>query len=93
MFKSGKRISHDGLQFIVKQNKLDTPRLGLAISKKQIPHAVDRNKIKRLCRESFRLHDELGNVDVVIMAKRGIESLSKAAIREKLEGLWLRVTC
>jgi ribonuclease P protein component len=36
-------------------NELKHPRLGLAIAKKHIKRAVDRNKIKRSIRESFRL--------------------------------------
>lgn len=33
-----------------------TPRLGLAIAKKQLRRAVDRNRVKRLVREYFRLN-------------------------------------
>jgi len=35
---------------------LPVSRLGLAIAKKQLKHAVERNRIKRLVREYFRCH-------------------------------------
>ncbi len=38
------------------KNNLNFCRLGLVITKKKIPLAVNRNKIKRLIRESFRLN-------------------------------------
>jgi ribonuclease P protein component len=45
-------------------------RLGLAISKKQIRRAVDRNRLKRHIRESFRHHRKrLTGLDLVVMAR------------------------
>src|SRR5699024_1996593 len=41
-----------------------TARLGLAVSRKVSPRAVERNRIKRQIRESFRRHrPDLPNVD------------------------------
>ena len=43
-------------------------RLGLAVAKKRAKRAVDRNRIKRVAREQFRLHrQELTGMDLVIM--------------------------
>jgi len=47
------------------------PRLGLAVTKRVASRAVDRNRIKRLVRESFRRRASvLGAVDVVIRLRR-----------------------
>lgn len=48
-------------------NDLDHPRLGLIVPKRILARAVDRNRIKRILREAFRLMQaDLGNLDVVI---------------------------
>jgi len=50
-------------------------RLGLVISKKNVGCAVARNRIKRLCREAFRLNTQrLPKMDLVFLAKSGISS-------------------
>ncbi len=50
-------------------------RLGVIASKKTFPRAVDRNKAKRMLRESFRLNRKYinqGKVDFVLVARRAI---------------------
>ena len=42
--------------FLSRENQLSSSRLGIVIAKKHIPLAVNRNKIKRAIRESFRHH-------------------------------------
>lgn len=47
-------------------------RLGLAITKKKLKKAVDRNRLKRLCRENFRHRQTSWMViDVVVIVKAG----------------------
>ena len=71
VFDAPVRSSDKFFTFLAKLNNQDKPRLGLAISKKNTRRAVDRNKLKRLARESFRLYQSnLNNIDVVVMAKR-----------------------
>ena len=43
------------------------PRLGLVVGKKLLKHAVDRNRLKRIVREQFRLcRASLPGVDLVV---------------------------
>ena len=42
--------------FLSRENQLSRSRLGIVVAKKHIPLAVNRNKIKRAIRESFRHH-------------------------------------
>lgn len=52
-------------------NGLGHARLGLIVAKKQCPHAVDRNRIRRLAREQFRLmQNELPEWDLVVRLAR-----------------------
>ncbi len=67
-------------------------RLGLAISRKAARRAVDRNRIKRLVRETFRHHRaELGAMDLVVVARAGIAELSAARLRTQLLRHWRRL--
>lgn len=70
VFQHGRRVNHPLLTIIQCQNNNNTARLGLAVSKKNVRHAVDRNRIKRIIREWFRHNQEkLTGRDVVVMAK------------------------
>ena len=67
----------------------DTARLGLAVAKKRLKRAVDRNRIKRLIRESFRQHRAiLGGLDIVVLVKAGIEQADNRALLRALQRHW-----
>ena len=69
-----------------------SPRLGLAISKKNAKRAVDRNRIKRLIRESFRQNREkLPGIDLVVMAKPITKNAENQQIFQSLEQHWKRL--
>ena len=68
------------------------PRLGLAISKKNAKRAVDRNRIKRIVRESFRHRQQgLSIADFVVMAKPVTKNSSKAELFKSLQQHWSRL--
>ncbi|HHJ16868.1 MAG TPA: ribonuclease P protein component [Gammaproteobacteria bacterium] len=70
-------------------NDLSHPRLGTAISIKTAGNAVHRNRIKRLIRESFRLHQHLlGSRDLVVLVRPGISSRSNREILGALDTHW-----
>lgn len=74
------------------KNNLDKPRLGLAIAKKTVAKAVQRNRIKRLVRESFREHQHMlaGN-DIVVLAKKGLQDRNNSEIQRSLTQHWERL--
>ncbi len=76
---------------LVTKNRQHNGRLGLAISKKVVARAVGRNRIKRLVRESFR-EANLKGLDVVILARRGIEQQSNQELFIKLSKAWPKIT-
>ena len=74
------------------KNDFDHPRLGLAIAKKNIRKAVHRNMIKRAVRENFRMQQQsLGNIDIVVLARREAVDAPLELLRKSLEKHWLKL--
>lgn len=93
VFQQPHRAGSPHLTILARDNSLDCPRLGQAVPKKQIKLAVDRNRFKRLIRESFRLHQhQLPAKDFVVIAKKSANELSNQELRELLDKLWLRLS-
>lgn len=73
--------------FLYRNNDVGHARLGLAISKKTVAKAHDRNRIKRLLRETFRT-TTLRALDVIVLAKRGIENVKNSTLTANLNEAW-----
>jgi len=68
------------------------PRLGLAISKRCAARAVDRNRLKRTVRESFRHRvRDLPPVDVVVLCTRDARHIATSSLRRTLDDAWERI--
>ncbi|HUQ51417.1 MAG TPA: ribonuclease P protein component [Gammaproteobacteria bacterium] len=60
-------------------------RLGLTVSRRAARRAVDRNKLKRLARESFRHQRALPPWDFVVLARPGADKAERQALRASLD--------
>lgn len=93
-FKSGfdkASIKHSTqhLLMLAHTTPLPQPRLGLVIPKKNIRLAVDRNRIKRLLRETFRLQQhQLQTLDVVVLARKSLSNVSDDQLFSLLTKHW-----
>lgn len=68
------------------------PRLGIAVSKQRVRSAVQRNRIKRIIRESFRNHlSQLPGLDVIVMARQGADARPNAELFRALEKHWNKI--
>lgn len=79
------------LTLLARKNALSHPRIGITVAKKRVRTAVERNRIKRLVRESFRLQTELPNIDIVVVAKSGIDKQTNEQITKQLAKLWKKL--
>ncbi|EIL90807.1 ribonuclease P protein component [Rhodanobacter spathiphylli B39] len=75
-----------------RENELGHARLGLAISKRVSKRAVERNRIKRLLRESFRrVRHQLPAVDMMVMAREQAAGVPGPQLLTELDGLWKKL--
>jgi ribonuclease P protein component len=63
--------------------------LGLAISKRYARRAIDRNRLKRIARESFRTNrHRLPAVDIIVLCDRRASTLSNECLFSALMNAW-----
>lgn len=84
------KVSNRNILLLAAFNSGNTARLGLVVSKKNAKLAVQRNRIKRVARESFRLQrQQLPAIDIVLLTKRGVSELTKEQLHTELNKLWI----
>jgi|AntRauTorckE6833_2_1112554.scaffolds.fasta_scaffold00096_49 ribonuclease P protein component len=91
VFNCGKSIASKYLVLYWNPNKLDNNRYGFSISKR-IGKAVVRNKLKRRLKEIIRIR--LDNIaygyDIIIIARKPVNSLGFSEIKNDLKKLYKR---
>ena len=66
--------------------------MGLAVSRKVSKRAVERNRIKRIVRESFRLRrTALPALDVLVIARPTAAGAANPALHADLDGAWRKL--
>ncbi|CAB5497499.1 Ribonuclease P protein component (EC [Bathymodiolus thermophilus thioautotrophic gill symbiont] len=91
IFKGGKMARGKYWQVIAKPLAVSKPKLGLAISKKVHRLAVDRNRFKRIARETFRLEQQqLDNWGFVVMVRKS-KSVKNPVLSAELLDLFKKV--
>ena len=63
----------------------------MVVGKRHAKRAVDRNRIRRRIRESFRLQHLPCPLDVVILARPGAGVCDNQALASSLDQLWSRL--
>ena len=92
VFEQGTCVSDTTARVCVLRNDLPTARIGVAVGRRH-GSAAKRNRVKRLCREAFRLSYERmpGGWDYVIVPHAGREHTLER-MQRSLEKLALRAT-
>jgi ribonuclease P protein component len=91
VFAGADRSSDRYFTVLAKHNGMTHARLGLAISRRVAARAVDRNRLRRLARESFR-QAILAPLDYVVMAKKEAVANDSATLRGSLDGHFARLS-
>ena len=85
------RVPHRHFLILATPNSVGHARVGLVFSKKNLRLSVQRNRVKRLVRETFRARTDLPPVDIVVLSRQGLASLPNAELHPLLNGLWQRL--
>ena len=87
-YKSGKSYANRYLVVYVLPNGLEYNRIGISISKK-VGNSVVRHRIKRLVRESYRLHEQEfdSGSDLAVIGRRSADGASYQEIERALLSL------
>ncbi|MEM6988754.1 MAG: ribonuclease P protein component [Pseudomonadota bacterium] len=93
VLKGGTRVGGRYFRFVARVGESPDGRLGLAIAKRSLKRAVDRNLAKRTLRESYRQqsHDTVAQLDIVVMANPSVRGAPPAALRAELDRQWIKV--
>ena len=88
VYSRGRRLHGKGFSLIYADGSTDWNRLGISVRKKT-GRAVDRNRIKRIIREAFRLHRESfpKKSDIVVTVRPGFSLRSPSEVLSAVVGL------
>jgi ribonuclease P protein component len=90
--RQGKRMAARFFQSQYRLTDGAEARLGMAVSRRVSKRAVVRNRIRRVIRESFRLHRaRLPACDVLLIAQTTAAEQGSRELRADLEALWQRL--
>lgn len=93
VFDQATKSSSEFFTILCRENTIGQPRLGIVVAKRRANRSVDRNIIKRIIRESFRLNKStLPANDFIVILKRPIKIIKrpkhKQGLRLQMETLW-----
>ena len=76
VFKNGKSKANRYFIMYILKNESEKNFIGISVSKK-VGNSVVRHRIKRLVKESYRLHENLFNsgLNIVVIARKGADEL------------------
>jgi len=92
VFNFRKRISAKFLALHYQPNQIGRARLGLVVGKKVAKRAVDRNYMRRVLREFFRMQQhEINHVDLVIRVQKKFDKEDFIQIKQEFDSLIAKI--
>ena len=85
------KVPHRNFLILATPNSLGHARIGLIFAKKNLKLAVQRNRVKRRIRETFRLKQQLPALDIIVLGRQGLAQLDNNQVNLALLDLWQRL--
>lgn len=85
------KVPHRNFLILATPNNLGHARIGLVFAKKNLKLSVQRNRIKRQVRETFRHQPELPGMDIIVLGRQGLVALDNQTVQASLNSLWQRL--
>jgi ribonuclease P protein component len=82
VFRHGRRCGGDYLEVISMPAQRDCGRVGFVIGRRTLPRSVDRNRVRRMLRETLRARrPAIERFDLILRLKRGAVRGELAKVR------------
>jgi ribonuclease P protein component len=92
VYAHGRRLGNEFFTLSAQPNASSSARLGMSVAVRSMGGAVQRNRLRRLIRESFRVHRcMMPPLDLVIGARAAARGADRAQLRSSLEQLWQKI--
>lgn len=93
VFSNPIKASSAEITLLAIPNSEQHPRLGLTVAKRYVKRANQRNRIKRIIRDSFRLNQhDIPHLDIVVLVRNGVMEMENADINKLIEKLWRKLS-
>ena len=85
VLRSGRKARGEHVVIHAARGAADASRVGVALSRRYVPSAVERNLIKRIVREAFRRHPlKTSGVDFVVAVRSRMDRVARMGLREEV---------
>ncbi|MGL5048543.1 MAG: ribonuclease P protein component [Shewanella sp.] len=93
VFSNPIKASSAEITLLAIPNSEQHPRMGLTVAKRYVKRANQRNRIKRVIRDSFRLNQhDIPHLDIVVLVRNGVMEMENAEINKLIEKLWRKLS-
>lgn len=93
VFSNPIKASSAEITLLAIPNSEQHPRMGLTVAKRYVKRANQRNRIKRVIRDSFRLNQhDIPHIDIVVLVRNGVMEMENAEINKLIEKLWRKLS-
>lgn len=93
VFEQARRVGNAHWTILVRKHSEPKSRLGLAIAKRYVRRAHERNRLKRIAREVFRhFSHQLQGMDLVIMSGKAALTADNPTLHAQLNKLFIQLS-